>query len=214
LPLATLSTGTNNAFPELREATLVGIAAALFATGRVPDAVALLANKCLRVRGSGVDELALVDVVVTRQRHTGARAVWDGTQLSELYAAFAEPQSLGLSSIAGMLQPVPRSAAHGLHVSFGPGRVLWAPILPGALEPVSVAAVCQMLPGRALPLPRGAGTVALDGERELELDAGTRLSVELSTEGPRTVDVEAVLDHAARQGLMFGDADAAWPQFT
>lgn len=212
LPLATLSTGTNNAFPELREATLVGIAAALVATGRVPDALALRANKCLRVRGDGVDELALVDVVVSRQRHTGARAVWDGAQLSQLYAAFAEPHSLGLSSIAGMLQPVPRGAAHGLHVRFGPGRTLWAPILPGALEPVSVAAVGCMLPGRALPLPSDVGTVAFDGERELELDAGASLSVTLGLDGPRTVDVEAVLEHAARHGLMFGGADAAWPQ--
>ena len=212
LPLATLSTGTNNAFPALREATLVGIAAALVATGRVPDAVALRANKCLRVRGPGVDEFALVDVVVSRQRHTGARAVWDGGQLDQLYAAFAEPQSLGLSSIAGMLQPVSRAAAHGLHVRFGPGRTLWAPILPGALEPVSVAAVDRLIPGRVLPVAAQAGTIALDGERELECEAGADLSITLGLDGPRTVDVDAVLDHAAHHGLMFGTADAAWPQ--
>ncbi len=35
--LPTLSTGTNNAFPELREATSAGLAGGLYASGRIPD---------------------------------------------------------------------------------------------------------------------------------------------------------------------------------
>ena len=35
LPIAGVSTGTNNAFPEMREPTITGLAAGLFATGRI-----------------------------------------------------------------------------------------------------------------------------------------------------------------------------------
>lgn len=210
VPLATLSTGTNNTFPELREATLVGIASALVASGRVPEAIGLRANKRLRVTGAGVNELALVDVALSRQLGTGARAIWHGEDLSDLYATFAEGNAVGLSSIAGLAHPVARNDPFGLHLQLGMGtgigRRLWAPILPGALQQVSIASTARLLLRQPVALPAMRGTVALDGERELELDPGDRLQVELDFDGPRTVEVEATLAHAAREGLMFEDS--------
>lgn len=203
LPLATLSSGTNNAFPELREATLVGMAAALFATGRVDEAVALRPNKRLRVHGRGVDELALVDVCVSRQDSTGAGAVWRGEDLCALFASFAEPKAVGLSSIAGLTLPTPRDAPHGVHVRLGPGRRLYAPLMPGMVEPVSIASVQPLPPGQAVPLPAIAGTVAFDGERQIEFGPQDGLSVTLDADGPRTLAVEATLEHAASNGLLF-----------
>ena len=71
VPLLTLSTGTNNAFPDLREATVAGLAGALVASGAVPPDVALMRNKRLVVRctagpNRGREEIALVDVCVSR----------------------------------------------------------------------------------------------------------------------------------------------------
>jgi len=198
VPLATLSTGTNNAFPESREATQVGLAA-----GRVAPALALRRHKWLRVRGDGVDEIALVDVAVSHQRATGARAVWDGDDLSDLYVTFGEPASIGLASIAGLSHPVSRTDPWGLYLALGQGRTLHAPLLPGALQPVRIAAARRLLPGAAQALPARAGTLALDGEREVELTPGQALTVTLELDGPRTVDVDAVLAQAAREGLMF-----------
>jgi predicted polyphosphate/ATP-dependent NAD kinase len=203
VPLATLSTGTNNAFPELREATLVGMASALVASGRVPEAVGLRANKRLRITGAGVNEMALVDVALSRQLGTGGRAVWQGDELSDLYTTFAEANAIGLSSIAGLAHPVARSDAFGMHLQLGAGRSLWAPILPGVLQQVSIAGAALLLPRQPVALPAMLGTVALDGERELEIDASDRLHIELDFDGPRTVAVEAALAHAAREGLMF-----------
>jgi predicted polyphosphate/ATP-dependent NAD kinase len=208
VPLATLSTGTNNAFPERREATLVGMAAALVATGRVPPDLSLRSNKVLHVRGVSVDERALVDVAVSREPLLGARAVGDGGTLGDLFVSFAEPNVIGLSAIAGLLRPVARDEPSGVRVRFGPGRRLWAPILPGALEAVSVAGVELLHPGQRIPLPAVTGTLALDGEREIEFDAGSGLTIELRLDGPRTVAVEAVLAYAARHGLL---ADGAAP---
>ena len=203
VPLATLSTGTNNAFPELREATQVGLAAGLLASGRVDAALGTRRNKRLRVRGAGFDETALVEVALSRRSATGARAVWDGGDLTDLCVAFGEPGSIGLASLAGLSHPVSRDDPWGLHLRLGHGRELHAPLLPGALQPVRVAGVRRLLPGCALALPSCGGTVVIDGEREVEVDAGQPLHVELSLDGPRTVAVDAVLAQAAARGLLF-----------
>ena len=44
IPIAGLSTGTNNAFPEMRESTIPGMAVALYATGQLSAAQALAPN--------------------------------------------------------------------------------------------------------------------------------------------------------------------------
>ena len=159
----------------------------------------------LRLRGEGVDELALVDVCLTRQLGIGGRAVWRGEDLSDLYASFAEPTAIGLSAIAAMAHPVSRDDPFGIHVRFGSGRVLKAPVMPGTIEPVSVAGVHRLRLGVPVRLQALSGTVALDGEREIEVDGDSVLHLELDWGGPRTVAVGAVLAQAAQQGLLFSD---------
>lgn len=206
VPLATLSTGTNNAFARLREATLVGLAAGLVLTGRVAPEIGLRRNKRLRVVGAGVDEIALVDVCVSRQLARGAGAIGAGEDLTDVFVSFAEPAQIGLSSIAGLSSPVSRDDPFGLHLRLGPGRTLQAPLLPGLLRPVSIASAQRLLPGQAVPVREARGTLVIDGERLVEFDAGHGLQVRLDLQGPRTLEVEAVLEQAARRGLLFDQA--------
>lgn len=206
-PMATLSTGTNNAFPDLREATTAGFAAGLVASGRVEARDATRANKRLLVEAPGRHELALVDVCVTRHLHVASRALWEADSLDELFVAFAEADSVGLSSIAGLLQPVPRSAPHGLHVRFAnagqpDARRITAPIAPGLLARIRVAGFAQIPAGKTLGVSSGSGTVALDGEREIEFGPQDRISVRLDLEGPRTIDVALTMGVAAQRGLL------------
>jgi predicted polyphosphate/ATP-dependent NAD kinase len=204
VPLATLSTGTNNAFPERHEATLVGLAAGLVARGAVDEAVGLRRHKRLRVLGDGVDEIALVDVACTHHAGTGARAVARGDAMSDLYVAFAEPSTIGLASLAGLAQPVSRDEPWGLHLRLGAdGRTLHAPLLAGAVQTARIAQVRRLVPNVDVALPTAGGTLALDGERQLVTDGRTRLHLRLELDGPRTVAVERVLAHAARRGLLF-----------
>jgi len=210
IPLATLSTGTNNVFPDLREATVTGLAAALVALGRVPPEVALRRNKLIRVISSGgrPEEIALVDVCASNLAHIGARALWQPETLTELVVAFAEPDAIGLSSIAGLLRPVSRDADHGLYLRLAPPRsagvlaTLAAPIGPGLVAEVGVAAIEELLPGRTIPLRTGIGTIAFDGERELEISAGEGLVATLAAEGPYTIDVPRTLSWAAANGAL------------
>ena len=93
VPIAGISTGTNNAFPEHREPTITGLAVGLVATGRIPESVAFTSNKLLRVEINGGErrDIALVDVVVSIERYVGARALWRTENLRELFVTFSDP---------------------------------------------------------------------------------------------------------------------------
>jgi predicted polyphosphate/ATP-dependent NAD kinase len=204
VPMATLSTGTNNTFPELREATLVGLATGLLASGRVSAQETCRRNKCLWVQTPQRRELALVDVAVVHRRELGARALWRAADLAELFVAFAEPDAIGLSSVAGLLSPVSRAAPYGLQVRLnaGAGAPLLAPIAPGLLSNVAIGSHRRLEPGESVPVCLLAGTLALDGEREIEFSAVDRPRVQLSLQGPLTIDVPTTLRLAAERDLL------------
>jgi predicted polyphosphate/ATP-dependent NAD kinase len=211
-PLLALSTGTNNAFPELREATVAGLAGALLATGAVPADVALTRNKrlvarCIEGPSRGREEIALVDICVARQPFIGARAISESSDIESIFLAFAMPDGIGLSAIGGAFAPVGREAAHGLHMTFAPesgqgGVPLIAPIAPGRIERLTLRTCQRLEAGVALPLDAGHGTLAFDGEREIEPARGDRYEVSLDWGGPLTVDVARTLRYAASHQLL------------
>lgn len=211
VPIAGISTGTNNAFPEHREPTITGLAVGLAVTGRIPPAVALAANKLLEVEVRDGDsrvqrEVALVDVAVVAERYIGARALWRTENFRELFVTFADPEVIGMSAIAGLLQPVGNREPGGVHVALDPvdsARTrLDAPIAPGMIRTVGVRAWRAMQAGVALTPATTAGSIALDGEREIAFSERDRVTVILREDAFPTVDVAACMRHAARHGLL------------
>ncbi|MEU6423874.1 ATP-NAD kinase family protein [Streptomyces spiralis] len=206
VPLLSLSTGTNNAFPQMREATVAGLAAGLVATGAVDRGIAAGRAHALEVRTSERTELALVDVAVSTAPYVGSRALWHPDALTELYCTFAEPDATGLSSIAGLLCPSPRDKPEGVAVRLCAAEqaptVVNAPIAPGLVLPVGVAAWRPLRTGEQVEISTPRGVVAFDGERELELAGTTGATVRLREDGPLCVDVTAVMSQAARAGLL------------
>ena len=186
-PICAISTGTNNAFPDLRETTVAGLATGYVATGRAADG--LRREYALEVHVGERSDIALVDVAVSRARFIGARALWRPEGIAELFVTFANPSAVGLSAIAGALHPLPRGGGRGLHVVLGEGRGLDVALAPGLISRVQVASHRVIELGEALTL--APGTIALDGERELERTdepATVRL-----VQGPLTIDVDAVM---------------------
>jgi hypothetical protein len=53
-----------------------------------------------------------------------------------------------------------------------------------------------------MPLRTSTGTIAFDGEREVEISAGERLFATLCAEGPYTIDVPRTLSWAAANGIL------------
>lgn len=207
-PIAGLSTGTNNAFPEMRASTVTAMAVGLYATGRLSAEQALAPNKLLEVsinEGQRQD-IALVDAVISTDRYVGARALWKTESLAAIYLAFAEPQAIGLSSIGGLLHPLGRREAGGLAVQLSDDPatsrlVLRAPIAPGMLREVGIAHWEAMPADRPFRVALEAGVVALDGEREMAFSAGDRVRITLRENAFPTVDVARCLQTAAREGL-------------
>jgi predicted polyphosphate/ATP-dependent NAD kinase len=212
LPIAGLSTGTNNAFPEMREPTITGLAAGLYATGRLDPGEALVRNKLIEVsvldgRRTPRRDIAIVDAVVTQDRTVGARALWKPQSLAAAYFAFAEPEAIGLSSIGGLLEPVGRRERGGLCVQLATDARhallhLNAPIAPGLVCPVAVASWERMVAGEPLAVGVEAGSVALDGERELTFAPGDRVTMTLREDAFHTLDVKRCMAAAARDGLL------------
>jgi predicted polyphosphate/ATP-dependent NAD kinase len=211
VPLCALSTGTNNAFPEMRETTVAGIATGLVATGRAGDGDGALRRETalsVEVPGAAPD-LALVDVAVSRERFIGARALWRAGDVSELFVTFANPSAVGLSAVAGALRPLPRGGGRGLHVRLAhdPAAAedtVHVALAPGLVVPVPVAGHRVLDLGDAVEVAPGPGTIALDGEREIERRPGEPVAVRL-VPGPLTIDVDAVMRTTA------GDATPAQP---
>jgi predicted polyphosphate/ATP-dependent NAD kinase len=204
VPMLALSTGTNNTFPAVREATIAGLAAGLVATGMVPADGVTARAKLLEARVGDRVETALIDVAVSTERHVGTRAVWDPATLAQLFCAFAEPDAIGLSSILGQLSPVTRHESHGVtaRLSAEAAQQVLAPIAPGLVVPVGVGEIERMRPGSVHPVDAPAGVIAVDGERELTFEPGEQPTVRLRADGPWCVDVPAVLAASARLGLL------------
>lgn len=218
VPLLPLSTGTNNTFPEMREATVAGLAAGLVATGAVDVEVATSRAGVLDVRAGDRTEIALVDVCLSAGFHVGSRALWEPARLTELFCTFAEPDAIGLSSVPGQLCPSARSDPDGVALRLGPPAecpyVVHAPIAPGLIAPVGVLGWRRLAAGETAEMETPEGVLALDGEREIELGGGGPVSVRLRTDGPRCVDVPAVLAESARVGLLRGATGVVSPAVT
>ena len=206
VPLVPLSTGTNNVFPVMAEGTLAGLAAGVVARGLVALQDAATPSKRLEVYIDGeLQDIALVDVAISKERFVGARAIWDMDTVHELYLARAEPASIGLSAIGAQLMPVGVNDGKGLRIRLGVGgeRVV-APVAPGMVIPVNIARWSEMRIGDSAPIELRPCTVALDGERAFSLMLNQRAHVALSDSGPRVVSIDAALRAAALNGVFRG----------
>ncbi len=203
VPLVPISTGTNNVFPTFLEGTIAGMAAGLVATGHAgPNAVHRVPRLTVRINGEE-KESALVDAVLSSVPFVGSRAIWDLSTVGEVVLSGVAPATIGLSALGGALlngtsQDLERP---GMHILLGPGgpQVLVA-LAPGLIEWVAVTEYQRLAVNDVVLFQQGGGTIALDGEREIELSPTSVVEVQLCADGPFVVDVSAALKGAALAG--------------
>lgn len=207
-PLVALSTGTNNVFPAMVEGTLAGIAAGLVAQGKLPLDRVSTVSKTLEIHIDGeYQDLALVDVALSRERFVASRAIWDLSTLYEVFLTRGEPSSIGLSSVGGQLQPVSLDDNQGLRYVLGESTqgnsvTVTAPIAPGMVEEVAIADWQILNLGESILVNQRHYTVAVDGERAFNAYPQQQLELVLQRNGPTVVDVHKAMQVAAEVGLL------------
>jgi hypothetical protein len=219
-PIVPLSTGTNNVFPRMAEATIGGAAAGLVAAQRVPLADVSQPAKLVLVEIDDEDpDLAVVDAVFLRGDRVGNFMPFEPERIQRAVFARAEPAAVGNTPIGGLLIPSGAADDYGVVVGCVPhaagGKPLLVPISPGLYRKVHVAEARELALGEEVSV-EGPGVLALDGDRERELVAGQQARLRVERSGPQVIDIEQTLRRAAREGLFldrpaWSDAyDGAW----
>lgn len=204
VPIVPISTGTNNVFPKMVEGTTAGIAAGLLVTGAVDAAQVCRRAKMMEVYLDGqLVDVALIDVVTCTDLWVGTRAIWETSHIKEVVLARAEPASTGTSAVGACFEPVGADDSRGMYLELGEGgEETMAPLAPGLVTRVPVRRHRLIQPGEMVSLStKGVATVALDGEREIEVFESQTIGVRLTLEGPLVVDIDRCLETAARAGV-------------
>lgn len=206
-PLLPISTGTNNVFPRVVEATVAGAAAGAVACGLVPLHAVARRAKLISVQIDGeAPDVALIDAVLTSDRFIGSRALTDGERLREALLTRADPAGVGMTSLGGLVHPVTDEDDAALRVAFGDGGVrVRAPIAPGRYQEIAVRSATPVAFDTVIELG-GSGVLAFDGERERRLRPGQCARLSVHRDGPFVIDTERVLARAAEAGWFLSKA--------
>ena len=204
VPIASISTGTNNAFPRYAEPTVIGIAAGLIATGALEAHEVASRTKTLTVRSGDRRHRALVDVAITAHGAVASGAVWDPSTVHEIFLCFAEPHRIGLSSVGAHIRTVRREDPFGLYLRLGrpATAAVRVPMGPGLIADVDVAVVAEFVSDTTMRVTTPFGMVAIDGERVYRFGPHDTVTVTLSGDGPRAIDVERAMESASAGGLL------------
>jgi len=196
-PLLAISTGTNNVLPSFVEGTIAGLAAGAVAGGQVSLEAVAVRHKWLELWVDGCPaDRALIDVAALLGRFVGSRAVWDVSDLKQVVVTRADPASIGVSAIAGMVRPIPLEEPVGVSLELvaGAERRVLAAIGPGLIVTVGIAALRVLALGEMVDVvPTRPLILALDGEREVALYEGQQASLRLCADGPWIVDAQRVM---------------------
>ena len=201
--LMPLSTGTNNVFPHLLEATVAGTAVGLIATRALGRRALPKPAKIIDIEIEGErDDIALIDAALTTDRFVGTRALLAPERLRELILTRADPGAVGMTSIGGLLTPLGADQDQGLVVSLAGNKkrgaiALNAPIAPGYFQKVFVTNTKKIKLGTSVSW-QVPGVIALDGERERFLGPDQSARLTLRRNGPRVIDTQTVMAAAAK----------------
>lgn len=210
VPIVAISTGTNNVFPVMVESTVAGIAAGLVALGAVDAETVTYQAKRLEVCIDGeLVDIALVDVLSSCDLWIATRAIWDISHIQEIVLTRAEPGSIGMSSVGSCFQALSARDEYGMYLALGPGGTqVLAPTGPGLVTLVPVREHHLVPVGGMVTLSSDPCTIALDGERYIEVYGTRTITVRLTNNGPRVVDIARCMEEATRCGFFqrFGNS--------
>ncbi|HAX06362.1 MAG TPA: ATP-NAD kinase [Acidimicrobiaceae bacterium] len=200
--LVPMSTGTNNVFPSLVEPTVAGAAAGLVATNLVDLHSVAPRSKVIHLKlPDGSRDIALIDAATLANDFVGNRLPVDATNLRQLLVTTARPDTIGVSSVAGLHTTCRADDDAAILVTCGSGGALTtAPIAPGLYRQVPVKDVQKVNLEEEVEL-LGPSTLAFDGDREHQISDNVSVIAIVRRDGPRVIDVARTLEAGASQGI-------------
>ncbi|WP_026896228.1 ATP-NAD kinase family protein [Clostridiisalibacter paucivorans] len=204
VPIISLSTGTNNVYPEMIEGTVAGMAAAVVASGKYLLEDISRKDKQIEIYKNGAfTDIALVDAVISKKFVIGSRAIWDMEDIVKVIVSRAHPASIGFSSLVGCNVIVKENDDFGACIDLTEDKYkVIAPIAAGILKEVKLGSAQRIkLNEKYIIKPKYNGMIALDGEREIPFKADDALVVKITRNGPYHVDIKKTLEIAQRDGF-------------
>lgn len=204
IPMISVSTGTNNVFPQTLEGTTVGMAAAALASGRLnPEKCCLPCKRIEIYRDNQLIDIALIDLVVSSQLFVGAKAIWDMEDITKVIVTQCHPATIGFSALLGCSQIVELTDDYGIMAEVSQDKPNYkAAMAAGLIVPINIRNKKNLPLEQDLILQMDqAGILALDGEREIPFNAGEEFIIRLTRRGPRKVDLRKTLELAQKAGL-------------
>ncbi len=204
VPIISISTGTNNVYPEMLEGTVAGIAAAALLSEKFNSDKFIHKDKRIEIYKEGeLVDIALVDAAISTENVIGSKAIWNHRNIEKVIVSRAHPDSIGFSAIVGCKKVIEVTDDFGAVVDLNSvGSKIYAPIAAGVVTEIIVSEP------RILKLDEDyhyktnyKGTIALDGEREIQFFENQEFVFRITRNGPRRVDVKKILENAQKNNF-------------
>lgn len=193
VPIAAVSTGTNNVVPTHVDGTVAGAAAGFVATTTAVEALTT-AHDMVEVTIEEPDRSrtvrALATAGVVDRPFVGTRAILHGADFVGGVVSRATAGDIGLSGIAGALTAHAPDDPGGVALTLGPpdsaDRAVRCVPVPGIVERVGIRDWTRLEDGEDHHFAVSGAVVSVDGERDIAVtDATVRMRP--VTDGPRLV---------------------------
>ena len=201
IPIFPLSTGTNNVFPVICESTTEAIAIVSYLLLKDKCKDLLKREKILEIKYGDRLDFALIDAVFSKEQFIGAKAILHPEDIIAVFTTTSQFKNIGLSTIPAPFYPSKRSDPFGSFAILGEGKGAFVPIAPGKIEEIHIKEAGFLEENKPYRINLDRGTVALDGERKIEIFNETEFHIKLSAKGPWVLDIEKALDCAIKEQL-------------
>jgi predicted polyphosphate/ATP-dependent NAD kinase len=203
-PLISISTGTNNAYPVMMEGTIAGMAAAAVASNRFNNRLFVEKDKRIEIyKENELKDIALIDAVVSKDLFVGAKAIWDMNNIEKIFVSRSHPASIGFSSVVGCKKIINPNDDYGAYLDLNSNDTkIMAAVAAGIVIPISVSEpVILNFDDEYEYITKSRGTIALDGEREIQFSENQKYIFKISRNGPNHVNVKKILETAQINGF-------------
>ncbi|WP_434291030.1 ATP-NAD kinase family protein [Clostridium botulinum] len=203
-PIISISTGTNNVYPEMLEGTVVGMAAAFVASQKFSLNNIYHRDKRIEIFKDGtLVDIALVDAVISKNLFVGAKAIWDVEDMEKVIVTRAHPGTIGFSSLVGCRKIIEVEDDFGAVIDLTENKYkIIAPIAAGTIEKVHMGDTKIINLNEEYKFTsKEKGVIALDGEREISFKKGETFIFKITRKGPIRVNIKSALELAQARGF-------------